>query len=438
MTTINVTDSNISNLSSSLCSNNNPFTYGELFDYLALCVHKTQREEMEKIVLQHMNQNRKQARISTSVLIPILSMYIIMILFGACGSILVVLVVLRKKQMQNPRNLFILNVAVTDFILCIFTQPFNLIRLLSQHKEWVYGETLCKMVSFFTGTNMFVSTMSISAIAVDRFYVIMYPTKKSLDNRGATGVIILIWFFAFILASPLAIFSHLDSVHSIRYECTELSSKQFFREMKLVYSVFGMLFQYLLPLIILLTVYTKIYRRMESRIRKHSNYPKQEIASTDQATQSNLLQDSKTLSQFSSFSLLKEQKHLVEISRQRKVNILLFSIAVVFTLSWLPLNINNMAMDFQLYYYNKDMENVTSYYSATATQSTVSYTQYVTITQAVCLLLVLSSACTNPILYSWLNESFRNEFQRFFFWRKPDSQTNRIKVSRMHFNHVST
>ena len=168
----NINEQLLSNDSySNLCSNYKPVTYQEILHYFALCIKGKQKDEWRNIVLKHLNQNRQEAKISVSVLIPILLLYIIMIVFGASGSSMVVFVVLTKSQMQTPRNLFILNVAITDFILCLFTQPFNLIRLLSKHKEWVYGEFICKTVSLFTGTNMFVSTMSISAIAIDRFYV---------------------------------------------------------------------------------------------------------------------------------------------------------------------------------------------------------------------------------------------------------------------------
>lgn len=256
----------------------------------------------------------------------------------------------------------------------------------------------------------------------------MYPTHTPLDNRGAIISIILIWMFSFLLASPLTFFSHIDSVDSIRYECTELSSKQYFCELKLVYSIFGMLFQYLLPFIILLTVYTKIYERMKRRMRKHSHISKAPPSLQDQPSNVNLLQTSSRNSQINSFQLLKEQKHLNEINRQRKVNILLFSIAIVFALSWLPLNINNMVMDFHLFYFNRYPENESTNNVPPTVQPGINYPQRVTIIQAICLLLVLSSACTNPILYSWLNENFRNEFQRFLFWQKTPNHPATSKM----------
>uniref|UniRef100_A0A5K4FFI1 G_PROTEIN_RECEP_F1_2 domain-containing protein n=1 Tax=Schistosoma mansoni TaxID=6183 RepID=A0A5K4FFI1_SCHMA len=39
----------------------------------------------------------------------------------------------------------------------------------------------------------------------------------------------------------------------------------------------------------------------------------------------------------------------------------------------------------------------------------------VIITQSLCLLLILSSACINPILYGWLNKTFRMEFYQKVF-----------------------
>ena len=55
--------------------------------------------------------------------------FAVLILFGACGNGLVCYVVAKNPNMRTPRNIFIINLAISDLTLCCFTQPFNLMKV---------------------------------------------------------------------------------------------------------------------------------------------------------------------------------------------------------------------------------------------------------------------------------------------------------------------
>lgn len=57
-----------------------------------------------------------QKRISNHMFYILVIIYGIMIIFGALGNCLVVLVVARKPNMRNVRNLFILNLAISGLL----------------------------------------------------------------------------------------------------------------------------------------------------------------------------------------------------------------------------------------------------------------------------------------------------------------------------------
>lgn len=88
---------------------------------------------------------------------------------GVLGNGMVCFVVARNPHMRTPRNIFIINLAISDLTLCVFTQPLNLYLLICT--QWELGSFMCKLVTMFQGTNLFVSTISITAIALDRFQV---------------------------------------------------------------------------------------------------------------------------------------------------------------------------------------------------------------------------------------------------------------------------
>ena len=148
-------------------------TYDKINFYLSNCLSLDEEssKKMKEVFFEMKKDGQNQLKLPNSFFIPLLVIYGIMIIFGGIGSFMVILIVAKNKIMRTPRNLFILNLAISDLILCSFTEPFNLLRLLSGYREWNLGETLCKLTSMLQGTNILASTFSISAIALDRFQV---------------------------------------------------------------------------------------------------------------------------------------------------------------------------------------------------------------------------------------------------------------------------
>jgi len=122
---------------------------------------------------------------------------------GFFGNLLVVTAAIRQKTLRNPRNAFIINLAVSDIFLCLVTMPLTLVEIVNDH--WPLGDSVvsCKVAGGFQAVSVFVSTISITAIALDRYQLIVYPEKDLLKRIGATAVLFFIWFLGFLLASPI-------------------------------------------------------------------------------------------------------------------------------------------------------------------------------------------------------------------------------------------
>ncbi|CAL1532275.1 unnamed protein product [Lymnaea stagnalis] len=310
----------------------------------------------------------------------------LLITFGAVGNGLVMFVVIRNPSMRTPRNIFIINLAISDFTLCLFTQPLNLYLLL--YKQWSLGEFMCKFVTMAQGTNLFVSTISITAIALDRFQVIVYPTKDSMKKIGAAIALISIWLISFLIASPALLFSVVDRRQVLQevpnvyfYVCLEDVSLEI---EKRAYSVAQMVVQYVLPFFILSVAHLRICNKLRYRMVA------QNVSSS--ATTS-----------------FQKKKNERRSRRKRKTNLLLAGIALVFALSWLPLNIFNLLIDFRGEYFTGRVDIKLAY--------------------AICHMLVLCSGCLNPVLYGWLNDNFRTEFMKIMCC--PCCQTAKIRLKKM-------
>lgn len=326
-------------------------------------------EELQSI-LQEMSEIGMNFDLSTQITLIIV--FTLLILFGAAGNGLVCYVVARNPHMRTPRNIFIINLAISDLTLCLFTQPFNLMKV--SMRKWLLGNFMCKFVPMSAGTNVFVSTISITAIALDRFQVIVYPTKDNTKKVGAVLALLSIWTISLLMASPMLIFNILQPVEPwegyVLYEvCVENSGLHFERG---AYSVVSMIFQYFVPIIIVTVAHARICNKLRYRM-------------------ANQRQNNVQTMSHSPFLL---KKKVAESKRKRKTNLLLIMIAVVFACSWMPLNVFNIFADVD--------------------HNTFQDLDKKGLVFPICHLLVLSSACTNPVLYGWLNENFRKEFLRVF------------------------
>ncbi|XP_075986778.1 neuropeptide F receptor isoform X1 [Anticarsia gemmatalis] len=313
------------------------------------------------ILLEKFSQNKKVDDPTRALL---LTFYGILVVIGAVGNALVVISVVRKPVMRTARNMFIVNLAVSDALVCCVGTPLTLMELLTKHWPLPDWPSLCKACGAIQAISIFVSTISITAIALDRYQLIVYPTRSGLQTMGALITMFIIWVTAFTLASPLYIFRSLKThylgligMDSLSF-CIEDWPVNNGRAM---YSVFSLIFQYLLPVVVVVIAHVQIHRRLRGRRRT-----------------------------------------------TRKTPAILIAIAVTYVISWLPLNVFNLVADFSA---EPFMEEKT-----------------MTITYAICHMFGMSSAVSNPLLYGWLNDNFRKEFEEILCCCKSRQMTKNTRI----------
>ena len=156
----------------------------------ALDDNSSDEELLDLSVFLRFASNR---RVNDTAYYSLICAYSLLIIMGAAGNLLVVYAVVRQPAMRTVRNVFIINLAVSDLLLCVVTMPLTLMEVLSN--TWQLGNTpfLCQMVGGMQAVSIFVSTMSIAAIAVDRYQLIVNPTESSFERAGALTTLIAIW-----------------------------------------------------------------------------------------------------------------------------------------------------------------------------------------------------------------------------------------------------
>lgn len=197
---------------------------------------------------------------------------------------------------------------------------------------WPLGNSpvSCKMVGSLQAVSIFVSTLSITAIALDRYQLIVYPTKRSFQLTGALLALAGIWVTGVVLALPLFIVRTLQHfempegirsqaagiIHSIDYCLEDWTSEKG----RSYYSAGSILVQYALPIITVTIAHARICNKLQVRMTNMQQRQQQSTVTTVvQNNQNNVKVENDT-------------RKTAREEQLRKTNVLLMMIAIIFTI----------------------------------------------------------------------------------------------------------
>ncbi|XP_026866819.2 probable G-protein coupled receptor 83 [Electrophorus electricus] len=278
--------------------------------------------------------------------------YSVIIIISLFGNILVCHVVIKNKRMHSATSLFIVNLAIADILITLLNTPFTLVRFVNS--TWVFGRGMCHISRFVQYCSLHVSTLTLTAIALDRRQVILYPLKPRMCTGQGAVCIVFIWLMATCFSLPHAIFQKLftfdyskDVVRSLCVPDFPDPSERYRQYLDLV----TFILLYVLPLLIITAAYSAVACRLWRR---------------------NAIGD-----------VTSEQYFLQRRKRKRTIKMLVLVVAV-FAVCWFPLNCYVVLLSNQAIHSNNAI-----YFSFHW--------------------LAMSSTCYNPFIYCWLNQGFRAE-----------------------------
>ncbi|KAL1489761.1 hypothetical protein ABEB36_013696 [Hypothenemus hampei] len=121
--------------------------------------------------------------------------------FGFFLNILVIILMLKDKQLWTPLNIIIFNLVCGDFSVSILGNPWTLISAISH--GWIWGTTMCVIYGFFMSLLGISSITGLSVLAFERFLIVSRPFQRHCMNRkNACFIVIGIWFYALCLTVP--------------------------------------------------------------------------------------------------------------------------------------------------------------------------------------------------------------------------------------------
>ena len=181
----------------------------------------------------------------------------LLILLTVFGGFVVYAAFYSNNNLRTRTNAIFLSLVTADILLALFVMPLEVARL-SYYPYWPLGETACNIWSSMFVALGSASVCNLCAIAVDRFLAISRPLRYSSDISSSL-VVSLVFLWSFAVFSGIA--SYFIWTQPNPLVCSMLSAP-------LENSVLFMVFDLLLPFVICLATYAKIFQISRQQARK--------------------------------------------------------------------------------------------------------------------------------------------------------------------------
>ncbi|XP_062976833.1 histamine H3 receptor [Elgaria multicarinata webbii] len=145
-------------------------------------------------------------RFSTMWTIALAVLMALLIMATVVGNALVMLAFVVDSSLRTQNNYFLLNLAISDFLVGAFCIPLYVPYVLTG--RWTFGRSFCKLwlvVDYLLCTT---SVFNIVLISYDRFLsvtrAVSYRAQQG-DTKQAVFKMVMVWAFAFLLYGPAII-----------------------------------------------------------------------------------------------------------------------------------------------------------------------------------------------------------------------------------------
>ncbi|XP_071797468.1 galanin receptor 2a-like [Asterias amurensis] len=307
--------------------------------------------------------------------IPIV-LFTLMFLVGVPANAVILFVLLRNGICRTNINLFLLNLALVDFIFLVFKVPLKLNSyIVSSRIIWSFGTVVCKLSTYLLYVNMTVSILTLVALAVNRYNAVMRPVSSRSKRSKAHAIlmIVLIWVIALASQSPALAATDTITINMIHDRvptviCAESWSS--YTPMR-IFKGSNFIFFYCIPL----AVVTVCYLRMARTLQRSAQFTRNESGDSAMGV-----------------GLQRQQ------SCRRKVARMVHVLVVAFAVCMLP---------WHIYMLISCSPSITP-------DAAVHF--YIGI---LCRWAVYLNSCLNPVLYSFFSQNFRVSLKKSFCcWNK--------------------
>ncbi|XP_007555096.1 5-hydroxytryptamine receptor 4 isoform X1 [Poecilia formosa] len=189
----------------------------------------------------------------------------LVMLMSVLGNLLVMVAVCKDRQLRKIKtNYFIVSLAFADLLVSVLVMPFGAIELVHQH--WIYGETFCLVRTSLDVLLTTASILHLCCIALDRYYAIcckplvyrnkMTPMRVTLMIGGCWVIPTFISFLPIMQGWNSIGIDHL--IEERRHNGSSNSTSCVFMVNK-PYALTCSLVAFYIPLVLMVLAYQRIY-----------------------------------------------------------------------------------------------------------------------------------------------------------------------------------
>ncbi|XP_051935346.1 melanopsin-A-like [Hippocampus zosterae] len=181
---------------------------------------------------------------------------------GIIGNFLVIYAFSRSRSLRTPPNMFIINLAVTDLLMCVTQAPVFFTS--SMHKRWIFGEKACELYAFCGALFGICSMMTLTVITVDRYFVITRPLTSMgvLSRKRALAILAAAWAYSLGWSLPPFFGWSAYVPEGLLTSCTW--DYMTFTPSVRAYTMLLFTFVFFLPLLVIVYCYVFIFRAIRN------------------------------------------------------------------------------------------------------------------------------------------------------------------------------
>ncbi|XP_077869944.1 prokineticin receptor 2-like [Saccoglossus kowalevskii] len=279
--------------------------------------------------------------------------YSLNIIICGIGTTVLIFILLSFRDMRTAPNMLIANLAASDFLVAVFSTPFNAIYYMKQ--SWPFNKNVCIATAYVKCVSLFVSTNSLVLIAIDRYFNIVSSRIRQSRKRCLIAKVATIsnWVISIVIVTPIVMFTDVIPFYDrdrVSYFCGEfwLYKKIIWLKVYDMLIVFG---EFIVPIAIMCFCYIRIGNNMSN-----SRHPSRRNK-----------------------------------SRMRTVRLFVI-IVIIFVCCWLPYYAYTVFRDFFPLIYNEYVHSITIFYVVEA--------------------IAVSNSMANTIVYVGMNKNMLRKIRK--------------------------
>ncbi len=302
------------------------------------------------------------------VLLTILIVLIIGVLITLMSNLFTCVIFFSRKNRESRAKFLLGNIAFSDIIyILVFIMPLMVIMPSIIEKNVIISHIIQSITNFINATTLYVTSITMTVIALDRYYVIVFTEiENPLDKFSSKILLLIIWILSLLLSTPFLVTNDIYyfNYKKLAIEC--LSDGNYLKNLTLINEQLfkhisrksRFILQYVIPIVLISYFYSRIiyhlFRKRNSDIR---------------------------------ISNIRFQKKVWKTTK-------MLIAVVVFTVC-------NFAFYFTV------MKNLLNFENKNHNSCVIS-----TSLSCISYIIFITSCLLNPIIYWWMSSNFRKDFKR--------------------------